>query len=217
MLKKILIGLGVVLGIFVAGLVALALFFDANKFKPEIEQYVHANYKRTLKFDGNLSLAVFPRIALALPPTTLSNLAGDRASASLKSAKVSVALLPLLRSRIEVGGISIDGLTAIVERRRDGSTNIDDLLKRDAAAGQPGASKSSGGGTPDFEVGGIELTNADLTLNDLDTKQTVRLTSLNLTTGRLAPVVRTPLKFETLFEIGAPPATGQLRVTAQSR
>jgi AsmA protein len=212
MLKKVLIGLGVLLGVFVVSLVALAVFFDANKFKPEIEQYVHDNYKRTLKFDGDLSLSVFPRIALALPPTTLSNLSGDRVSASLSSAKVSVALFPLLRSRIEVGGISIDKLTASVERRRDGSTNIDDLLKRDSATASPGSKPRAG--APDFEVGGIELTNADLTLNDLESKRTVHLSKLNLKMGRVAPVVRTPFQFETLFEVSAPQANGLVRVAS---
>ncbi len=118
MLKKILIGLGAVLGVVVLGLVALAVFFDANKYKPEIQQYVLDHYKRTLTFQGDLSLSVFPRFAIALPPTTLSNRGGDRSSASLKGAKVSVAVLPLLRGRVEVGTVSIDGLTATIERRR---------------------------------------------------------------------------------------------------
>ena len=210
MLKKILIGLGVVFGLLVIGLVALALLFDANKYKPQIERYVHDNYKRTLKFDGDLSLAVFPRIALALPATTLSNLSSDRTSASLKSAKVSVALLPLLRGRIEVGTIGIDGLTAAIERRHDGSTNIDDLLKRDTTTTP--AKPGKPGGTPDFEVGGIELTNADLTLNDLETKRTVHLARLTLKTGALAPVVNTPLEFDTQFEVSEPQANGKVRV-----
>jgi len=69
MLKKILIGLGVVLGVFVLGLVALAVFFDANKFKPKIERYVHDNYKRTLKFDGDLRCRCFRASPLrCLPP-----------------------------------------------------------------------------------------------------------------------------------------------------
>ncbi len=211
MLKKILIGLAAVLGVVVIGLVALAVFFDANKYKPEIQHYVQAHYKRTLTFDGDLSLSVFPRIALALPPTTLSNRGGDRASASLKGAKVSVALLPLLRSRIEVGTISIDGLTATIERRRDGTTNIDDLIKRDTPA--PAPPEQPAAGTPDFEVGGIELTNADITFNDMESKRTVHVSKLALKTGRLAPVVRTPLQFETQFDVSEPATTGQAKVS----
>jgi AsmA protein len=210
MLKKILMGLAAVLGVVVLGLVALAVFFDANKYKPEIQQYVQQHYKRTLAFNGDLSLSVFPRIALALPQTTLSNRGGDRASASLKSAKVSVALLPLLRSHIEIGTVSIDGLTATIERRRDGTTNIDDLIKRDTAAAGPAEAQAAT--TPDFEVGGIELTNADLTYNDMETKRSVHLSQLALKTGRLAPVVRTPLQFETRFDVSEPPGSGQLKV-----
>lgn len=212
MLKKILIGLGAVLGVVVLGLVALAVFFDANKYKPEIQQYVLDHYKRTLTFQGDLSLSVFPRIAIALPPTTLSNRGGDRASASLKGAKVSVAVLPLLRGRIEIGTVSIDALTATIERRRDGTTNIDDLIKREpAAATQP---DKQAGAAPDFEVGGIELTNADLIVNDMETRRIVHLSKLTLQTGRLAPVVRTPLRFETQFDVNEPATSGQLKLTS---
>lgn len=210
MLKKILIGAGVLISVLVLSLVALAVFFDADKFKPEIERYVHERTKRTLKFEGKLALSVFPRFALALPRTTLSSLAGDRVSASLDGARVSVAILPLLRGRIEVGGLSIEGLRATVERRRDGTTSIDDLLSREPL---PKATDKPPG-TPAFEIGGIELANADLTLEDLEAGRTVRLAKLNLTTGRLAPVVRTPFQLETLIEASNPPASGQMRVTS---
>jgi AsmA protein len=211
MLKKSLIGLGVVLGVFALGLVALALFIDANKYKPEIEQYVRDHYKRNVKFDGDLSLSLFPQIALDLPQTTLSNLAGDRASASLKSGRVSAALLPLLHRRIEVDAISIDGLTATIERRHDGSTSIDDLLKRNAGESQAGGSTAQ---APDFEVGAVELTDADITFNDLEGRRTVHLSKLELKTGRLAPIARSPIEFQTQFEVSKPEASGQIRVAA---
>jgi len=211
MLKKSLIGLGVVLGVFALGLVALALFIDANKYKPEIEQYVRDHYKRSVKFDGDLSLSLFPRIALDLPQTTLSNLAGDRTSASVRSGRVSVALLPLLHRRIEVDAISIDGLAATIERRRDGTTSIDDLLKHNAGANRESGSAAH---APDFEVGGIELTDADITFKDLEGRRTVHLSKLELKTGRLAPVARSPLEFQTQFEVSEPPGSGQLRVMA---
>jgi AsmA protein len=208
MLKKIAIGVGALIGVLVLALVAFAAFFDANKFKPEIEQYVRDKTRRTLKFEGDLSLSVFPRIALAAPRTTLSNLAGDRVSASLDSAKVSVALLPLLRGRIEVGTVAIDGLTATIERRRDGSTSIDDLLK----SGEPSDGKPSA--PPALEVGGIELTNADLTLSDLAENRTIRLSKLNLKTGAVAAVARSALQLDTLFDVSNPPAAGSVKLAS---
>jgi len=209
MLKKSLIGLSVVLGVFALGLVALALFIDANKFKPEIEQYVLDHYKRRVTFDGDLSLSLIPRIAIALPQTTLSNLAGDRTSASLRSGRVSVALIPLLHRRIEVDAISIDGLTATLERRRDGTTSIDDLLNRHGSANQADASAAQ---IPDFEVGAIELTDGDITVNDLEVRRTVHLSKLSLRTGRLAPIARLPFEFQTQFDVSEPQVSGQTRV-----
>src|SRR5262249_9483788 len=122
------------------------------------------------------------------------------------------ALLPLLHSRIEVGDISIDGLAATVERRKDGTTSIDDLIKRDNKAAQPGKPPSANA-TPDFEVGGIELTNADFTFNDLETKRTVHLSKVMLKTVGRAPVVRTPLKFETTFDVTEPQSNGKMTVS----
>ncbi|HTT13803.1 MAG TPA: AsmA family protein [Burkholderiaceae bacterium] len=211
MLKKILLGLGVVLSVFLLGLVAVSVFFDANRYKPEIERYVREHYKRTVRFDGDLALSVFPRIALALPQTTLSNLAGDRVSASLQSAEVSVALLPLLLGRFEVGTISIDGLSATVERRRDGTTSIDDLIRHERGAIRPVKPAAT---TREFEVGAIELTNADLVFNDLEARRTLHLSKLAVKTGRLAPLARTPLQFDAQFDVSAPPAHGQFRMAA---
>lgn len=206
MARKILIGVGAVIGALTGALVAVVALFDANRFKPEIERYVRDRTGRTLKIEGDLSLSVFPRIALAAPRTTLSNLAGDRVSASFDSARVSVALLPLLRGRVEVGQVSIDRLTATVERRRDGSTSIDDLIR-----GEP-TRKDEPAAAPAFAVRGIELTNAELTFNDLATHRTVRLSRLNLKTGALAPVTRSSLQLDSAFEVSDPPATGSVKL-----
>lgn len=209
MLKKIALSVGVAIGVLVLALVAFAAWFDPNRFKPEIEQYVREQTKRTLKFEGDLSLSVFPRIALALPRTTLSNLAGDRVSASIESAKVSVALLPLVRGKLEVRQVFIDGLTAAIERRRDGSTSIDDLIHGGEA--RAGAQPSA---PPAFEVGGVELTNADLTFNDLAANRSLRLSKLNVKTGALAPVTRSSLQADAAFEVSHPPASGTVKLAS---
>ncbi|MCX8114538.1 MAG: AsmA family protein, partial [Burkholderiaceae bacterium] len=65
MLKKIVIGVGVAVGLLVIGAVALVAFVDVNAYKPQIEAYVKDNYQRRLTIEGDLALSVFPRIALA--------------------------------------------------------------------------------------------------------------------------------------------------------
>ncbi len=209
MLKKILIGVGAVVALLVVGAVALVAFVNVNAYKPQIEAYVKDNYQRTLKIDGDLSLSVFPRIALALPKTTLSNRGGDRIAASLDGARASVALLPLLRRQIVVDTVRIDGLKATVERRRDGTTSIDDLIR---PAGDKPAEPAQPGGPPKFEIGGVELTNAELTFNDQQAGNTIALTKLELKTGRIAPQGRTPVAFSTNFSSTKPAAQGETRI-----
>ncbi len=212
MFKKILIGIGAVVTLLVIGAVALLAFVDVNAFKPQIEAYVKDNYRRTLKIEGDLSLSVFPRIALALPKTSLSSRAGDRVAASLDGARVSVALLPLLRKEIVVDTVRVDGLKATVERRRDGTTNIDDLIK---PAGDKPAQPAQPGGPPKFEIGGVELANAELTFDDLQAGNTITLTKLELKTGRIAPRGRTPVTFSTRFSSTKPAAQGETRIKGE--
>ena len=189
MLKKLLIGIGVLVGVVVLALVAVVSLVDVNQYKPQIEQAVKEKTGRTLRIEGPLKLSVFPRLGIELPRTTLSNLGADRTAAALQSARVSVALVPLLSKRIEIDRVHIDGLTATIEHRKDGSTNIDDLIKPDPKA-KPAPQGGKAAPLPQFEIGGVELSNADLTYNDLAAGNTVRLQQLNVKTGRLAPQTR---------------------------
>jgi AsmA protein len=213
MAKKILIGLGVAVALLAAALVALVALVDVNRFKPQIAQAVKDRYDRTLTIDGDLSLAVFPRLGVALPKTTLSAHGSAQTFASLDGARVSVALLPLLSGRIEAGKVSVYGLTATIDRRADGSLSIDDLLK--PAVPAPAQPEAAAAGTPEFEIGGIELANANLSFRDLAAKNTITLTRLNLNTGRLAPKVRTPVELSTQFAATQPQAQGELRLKGE--
>jgi AsmA protein len=221
MLRKILIGTAVVLGLVVLALVALVLLVDVNRFKPQIQQAVKERTNRTLAIRGDLSLKVLPRIAVALPRTALSEPGSDKPFATLESARVSVALLPLLGGRVEAGKISVDGLSATIERRADGSTNIDDLLRAQESAQDRGAAPaeakkdSKPGGPPQFEIGGVELTNANLTLRDLASKNTIALKQLNLEVGRIATVSRSPLNLTTQFSSTAPALAGSLEARGE--
>lgn len=213
MIKKILIGLGVLVAVLALAVIGLVTFVDVNRFKPQIAQEVKDRYDRTLAINGELSLTVFPRIGVALPKTTLSEHGSSTAFASVDGARVTVALLPLLSGRIEAGTVSVYGLTATIEKRADGSTNIDDLIKPTAKAPAKPATPTpkDGGPPPDFDIGGIELANADLTYRDLAAKNTITLTRLNLTTGRLAPKSRTRVELSTQFSATQPAAQGELK------
>ncbi len=213
MLRKLLIGLGVLVALLVLAVAALFLFVDVNAFKPRIEQAVSSQLNRTLRIDGDLKLAIFPRIAIALPKTTLSERGSERTFAQLESARISVAVLPLLQGRLEADRIRITGLTATLERRKDGGTNIDDLLGADKTT-EPKPGEQPAGTVPQFDIGGIELENAQFTLLEA-AGPALQLTKLNLSTGRLAPKTRTRVTLATDFAAPKNQAQGSAKLTVE--
>ena len=96
MLKKAAIGIGTLAALLLLVGVAAALLIDVNRYKPTLERMVTDATGRKLTIEGPLSLQMFPRLGVALPKSTLSGPGGDGAFASLSSASVAVAWLPLL-------------------------------------------------------------------------------------------------------------------------
>ncbi len=213
MLKKVLIAFAVLVVVLVVAAVALVTLVDVDRFKPQIQQAVADRYGRTLTIDGKLSLSVLPRIAVALPATRLSEPGSTNEAARLASAKVSVALWPLLRGRIVADRIAIDGLSGRIERRVDGTTSIDDLIGRSAAAPKDTNRPAGAPATiPAFDIGGVELSNAKLVFDDHKAGGTTTIDRLDLRTGRLANQVTTPIVLSLSFAGTKPQASGTVEV-----
>ncbi|MFK7966204.1 MAG: AsmA family protein [Burkholderiaceae bacterium] len=201
MVKKILIVFGVLFAVLVLALAALILFVDVNRFKPQIEEFVQSSYQRTLQIDGDLSLSVFPNIAVALPKMVLSEPESTDTTLSLDSARVSVKLMPLFSGNVQADVISLSGLQADIVRRADGTTNIDDLIGGGAkpepaeTTDQPaneGATEPAA--LPAIEVGGIELLDANVSFDDQAAKSQWTLANFNLKTGPIKDGQMTPLE-----------------------
>ena len=197
MLRTILLGLGALLALLGLAALALPLFIDANAFRPQIEQAVAGRFKRTLSINGDLRLSVFPRLAVVLPKTTLSERESDRTFARLEQARIRVALWPLLAGRFEARAIEITGLDATIERRADGSTSIDDLIGR-GLQGPGGQAAGREAVRATSAVIGLELLDARLTLVD-GGRTVLTLSQLTLSTGELAPNVATPINLAAAF------------------
>lgn len=203
MVKKILIVFGVLLAVLILALAALIMFVDVNRFKPQIEEFVQSTYQRTLQIDGDLSLSVFPDIAIALPKMVLSEPKSTDPALSLDSARVSVKLMPLFGGNVQADVVSLNGLKADIVRRADGSTSIDDLMGVGASADKSASESTEAPATesagepatlPAIEVGGIELTNANVVFDDQAAKSKWTLQNFNLKTGPIKDGVMTPLE-----------------------
>ena len=198
-LKILGVAVGVVVVLLVVAGVAVSLLFDPNDYKGEIAAAVKDATGRQLTLDGDLELAVFPTIRIAVGSATLSNAPGfgDQPMARIGSAELRLGLLPLLARRIEISQARLEGLELNLARNRSGANNWQDL----GGGGTPQAQAPAGGGESaptnlDLGVGAIEIENARIVWNDAATGSRWELTNFGMTAEDFGLGERFPLHME---------------------
>jgi len=174
-----LIGAGSIVGVAVAGAVYIAATFDPNDYKEEIISAVKESRQRTLHLDGDIKLTFFPSLGANLGKVSLSEHKSDQQFAAIETARVSLALMPLLSKQVVVSEVLVSGLTATLVRHRDGTTNIDDLLGKDE---QHEDDKQA----VKFDIARVTVEKTSLSYRDEGTGAQYALKELNLKTGRIA-------------------------------
>jgi AsmA protein len=121
------------LGVLAGGVVALLgavllgvwLFVNPNAYKGKIAAAVKESTGRELKLPGDIKLSVIPWVALELGPASLGNPPGfsDEPFLSFRHASVRVRLLPLLRQRLEVARVQVEGLDLRLRKNAAGRGN----------------------------------------------------------------------------------------------
>ena len=191
--------LGIAGGVLVLLIVVVAIVaatFDPNQYKPQIVDLVKQKTGRTLAMDGKIGLSFFPRIGAEVEKVALSGPKGQGTFAKVEEARVAVALLPLLSKQVIVDKVVLTGLAVDLVRYKDGRTNFDDLIGAEAKPDEkPGQKPAPPAGPPlAIDVGGIALKNAAIGWRDEGDGTDVRLSAVNLETGRIASGVPGKLK-----------------------
>lgn len=103
-MKKLGIIAGILLVLLIGGALVAPSFVDWNKYKAEIETTASDLSERTVKINGDLSLAILPSPAFSAENVSVSNIEGGEADTfvTLKSVDVNVAFFPLLRGEFQV-------------------------------------------------------------------------------------------------------------------
>lgn len=218
--RVVLYVLGGIVVLAVAAAIAVAVLFDANKLKGEIERTVQAKTGRALKLEGDLKLAFWPSIGASIGRASLSDRGGTGTFIGLASAHVSVAVMPLLAKQIVVDGVRIDGLKATVTRGKDGRFNFDDLLGVPVAKDDKPAvptPRPEEGGAVRFDIGGVRIERSAISYRDAKTGQAIDVADLNLRTGRIADGV--PGRFELSAQVKstAPAADARIALAGDYR
>jgi len=153
-----------VVALFVIAAVALVVFFDPNDFREDIAEAVADSTGRELVIEGDVSISLFPWLAVEIGRSKLGNAPGfgDEPFAEFESAKMGVQLLPLLlRREVAAGTITVESLALNLAENRQGGNNWDDL-----ASAEPGT-ESVGESTGEaveatIDAAGIRFANATI-------------------------------------------------------
>ena len=190
-LKYGLIGFAVLALLFFALLAVIAFTVNPNDYKPMIVQLVKDKKQRTLTLEGDIKLALFPKLGADLGKISISEHNGAKEFASMNSARLYVSWLPLLKKELVVDQVTADGVRADLVRFPDGTTNFDDLLSKDEEESKQ----------VKFNIDGVKVTNAALSFDDQQGKRKFALSAFNLKGGRLADA--TPTSVDLDFKLQA--------------
>ncbi|HUO82556.1 MAG TPA: AsmA family protein [Gammaproteobacteria bacterium] len=177
---------GVVLGLVVLAMLLVALFFDPNDYKDDIAAAAEEETGRELSIDGDLSLSLFPWLAIGVGHATLSNAPGfgDEPFAEIDGASLSLRLLPLLlRREIEIGTVRLDGLSLDLQVDANGRSNWEDLADDEA----PEPAPEEEGAPPSISVHAVEVSDARVSYTDAAAGTRYVLEDFDFETGTLEP------------------------------
>ena len=119
-----------------AGLIIVAAFyllvvFDLNDFKAEITNKVEQQTGRELQIAGDIGWTIYPSLGLSLTDVKLSNPKGFAPEQMLEVSELTaaVALMPLFNKDLQIQQLHLDGVTANLVTRKDGSSSMDGLTE----------------------------------------------------------------------------------------
>jgi AsmA protein len=206
-LKIIGVGIAAVLAVLAAVAAFVMAKFDADFIKAEASKAVLQKKQRTLKIDGPLELAFWPKLGVRVGKLSLSEHKSDKEFLALESARVSVAVMPLLSKQVVVDTIELSGARATLIRRKDGTLNIADLLAPDK---EPSPLVK-------FDIAGIKVTGSELAFRDEQAGASYGVANLALSTGHLANAAEGPLELAARITASKPKTAADLRVAGRYR
>ncbi|GAB3541546.1 hypothetical protein GCM10027343_12180 [Noviherbaspirillum agri] len=181
-IKYTLIAIAALLVLLVAAAAIIAATFDPNDYKPMVIKLVQEKKQRTLAIPGDIKLSFFPKIGAQLGKVSISEHKGTEEFAAVESAKVSLALIPLLSKQLVVDRVQVEGLRANIKRYKDGRTNYDDLLAKE----EPQGGASDGGQPIALDIDSVHLGNAHIVYDDMQQARRFDIANLDLDTGKIA-------------------------------
>lgn len=180
-MKKLAIGLAVVVVLLLGAILVVPSFINWNQYKPEIIAAARDVAGRDLVIDGNISLSLLPAPALSVDGVRLANIEGGSAPdmARLGALQVRVALGPLLSGQIQVQSVRLVEPVILLEVLPDGRTNWT-FRQTEADAAQPDDGRTADGGGPALSLDAFVISDGILVYRDQAAGVEERIEGLNV-------------------------------------
>ena len=215
-IKIILIAIPLLL-VLVIGAGAFFLYtLDLNSYKSLIVEKVQEATGRELVIDGDIGHKLFPRLGLSLGSTTFGNAQGfdDAYMASIEEVDINVAVMPLLKGKVEASKVKLNGLKMNLHTKANGTTNWDDLIPEESS--DAASEDSSASPDVDIVINGIEVSDAELSWRDDQAGTKIKIAPFNLTTGELKDGVPTNVKMDLKLNNAEPLMNADLAIVTQA-
>jgi AsmA protein len=173
-MKKILIGVGIVIVVLIAAIIAIPFFVPVETLRAQAVEQVEKATGRKLTIAGPVKFAVFPSLAVEAEKVTFSNAPGasDPNMVSLSKVQVALKLFPLISGEIAIDQFVLVDPVINLEVDRNGKPNWQfDTAAAPAAqtpAQRQAAPAASGGSSflQQLRLGDVRLNNGKLTYRD---------------------------------------------------
>ena len=171
-MKKLLIGIAVVIVVIIVAAFAIPFFIPADTYKAKVIALVKDATGRDLRIDGPVRFSLLPSLALEANDVALSNAPGAVAPnmVQLKTLDVKLALFPLLHGAIEIAEFKLVEPAINLEIDKQGRPNwvfATAAKPAPAAPATPATAPSSAGGSiSSLSLGDVSIANGQASYLD---------------------------------------------------
>lgn len=184
-MKKLLIGVLIVVVVLIAAVVALPFIVPMETVKKELITAANDATGRTLAIDGDFELTLFPTLGLKAEQVSFSNPPGSDAAnmAQIKSLTAELEIMPLLTGQVKVARFILDQPTVNLEIDEKGNPNWVLGAPDDGAAKKAETADAAAGGSApinEISLGDVRLINGTVSYMDKKSGTAQKIEALNL-------------------------------------
>jgi AsmA protein len=183
-MKAIIKLFGILFGLVFITCAALMIYIstlDPNDYKSLIAEKFREETGRTITFDGDITISIYPWLGLESNGVTIGNAPGfgDTPFLHTDHTMVRIKFMPLLREKYEIDTVRLYGLSVNLIKDETGRTNWDDLVNGEEDEGSSNLPLAA------LVLGGVDIRDASFSWDDQVSGAHYTISNMMMKTGEL--------------------------------